>query len=239
MIVIPAIDLRDGKCVRLIQGRYDQEITYKDDPVEQARGFAAQGAQWLHVVDLDGAKAGRPVNTTVIKKIAALGTLKVEVGGGIRDQRAIEELLDTGVERVIIGTQAVKDTSWFRTMAQAFPKKLVLGLDARGSSIATHGWLQESSLQLVDFAQQASDLPLSAIIYTDISKDGMLIGPNVERTTALAQAVSIPVIASGGVAVVDHIRQVAQTRLIAGVIVGRSLYEGTVTLPDALVAAQG
>lgn len=238
MIVIPAIDLRNGKCVRLIQGQYDQQITYKDDPVEQAQEFAADGAQWLHVVDLDGAKAGRPVNTAVIAEIAALGTLKVEVGGGIRDQRAIGELLDAGVERVIIGTQAVKDYPWFREMAQSFPKTLVLGLDARGSNIATHGWLEESSLQLIDFAQQACELPLNAIIYTDISKDGMLSGPNVERTQALAQAVTVPVIASGGVAVADHIRQVAQASPIAGVIVGRSLYEGTMTLKDALMAAQ-
>ena len=159
MIVIPAIDLRDGKCVRLIQGQYDQQITYGDDPAEQARAFAADGAQWLHVVDLDGAKAGRPVNSAVIESIAALGTLKVEVGGGIRDRQAIEELLNAGVERVIIGTQAVKDYPWFSEMAHAFPHKLVLGLDARGSNIATHGWLEDSSLQLIDFAQKACELP--------------------------------------------------------------------------------
>ena len=157
MIVLPAIDLRDGKCVRLIQGQYDKQITYKDDPVEQAREFADDGAQWLHVVDLDGAKAGRPVNTDVIEAIAALGTLKVEVGGGIRDQGAIEELLQAGVQRVIIGTQAVKDYAWFSEMAQAFPEKLVLGLDARGSNIATHGWLEDSSLQLIDFGLRVCD----------------------------------------------------------------------------------
>ena len=239
MYVIPAIDLREGKCVRLIQGQYDQQITYKDDPVQQAAEFSQDGAQWLHVVDLDGAKAGRPQNTAIIAAIAANGLLKVEVGGGLRDEAAIKELLDAGVTRVIIGTKAVQDFGWFNDMAQRYPDKLVLGLDARGSTLATHGWLEDSSLQLLDFAAQVAALPLAAIIYTDIAKDGMLTGPNIARTQVLAEHVDIPVIASGGVSQASDISQLAAVKVIDAVIVGRSLYEGTLTLKDALAAAAG
>lgn len=237
MDVIPAIDLRDGKCVRLIQGRYDHQITYKDDPVEQAREFHADGAAWLHIVDLDGAKAGRPVNTKTISAIAAMGLLKVEVGGGIRDEASIRQLLDMGVTRVIIGTKAVDDFEWFSRMTQQFRGRLVLGLDARGSMVATHGWLENSAQTVLEFAAQADELPLAAIIYTDISKDGMLSGPNIERTKALVEAVKTPVIASGGVKEASDIRKLKPIG-VAGVIVGRSLYEGTLTLRDALAAAK-
>ncbi len=275
MDVIPAIDLRDGKVVRLIQGQYDRQITYRDDPVEQARQFHADGARWLHVVDLDGAKAGRPVNTATIAAIAraappswrgrpalasrghpglalpdhdtpaaaevqgqdALATagLRIEVGGGIRDEDSIRQLLDMGVTRVIIGTKAVSDFAWFGRMAEKFPGQLVLGLDARDSMVATHGWLEGSSQTVLEFAAQADKLPLAAIIYTDIAKDGMLCGPNLERTQALAAAVRTPVIASGGVKEVGDIRRLLPIG-VAGVIVGRSLYEGTLTLKDALAA---
>jgi phosphoribosylformimino-5-aminoimidazole carboxamide ribotide isomerase len=237
MDVIPAIDLRDGKCVRLIQGRYDRQITYKDDPVEQAREFHADGAAWLHVVDLDGAKAGRPVNTKTISAIAALGLLKVEVGGGIRDEASIRQLLDMGVTRVIIGTKAVSDFEWFSRMAGQFKGQIVLGLDARGDTVATHGWIEGSTQTLLGFAAQADELPLAAVIYTDISKDGMLSGPNIERTRALVEAVKTPVIASGGVKEANDIRKLRPIG-VAGVIVGRSLYEGTLTLKDALAAAK-
>jgi phosphoribosylformimino-5-aminoimidazole carboxamide ribotide isomerase len=251
MDVIPAIDLRDGKCVRLIQGRYDRQITYKDDPVEQAREFHGDGAAWLHIVDLDGAKAGRPINTKIISAIAALGLLKVEVGGGIRDEASIRQLLDIGVARVIIGTKAVDDFDWFSRMAEQFRGRLVLGLDARGDTVATHGWLcstpapgGDSSTPaeggwatVLEFAAQADKLPLAAIIYTDISKDGMLSGPNIERTRTLVEAVKTPVIASGGVKEANDIRKLKPIG-VAGVIVGRSLYEGTLTLPDALAAAK-
>ncbi len=237
MDVIPAIDLRDGKVVRLIQGQYDQQITYKDDPAEQAREFHADGAQWLHVVDLDGAKAGRPVNTESIAAIAKLGLLKVEVGGGLRDETSIKQLLDLGVTRVIIGTKAVSDFAWFSEMARKFPGQVVLGLDARGSMVATHGWLQDSGQSVLDFAAQADQLPLAAIIYTDIAKDGMLSGPNIERTQELAQAVKTPVVASGGVKDVEDIRKLKPIG-VAGVIAGRSLYEGTLTLKEALAAAK-
>jgi len=237
MDVIPAIDLRSGKCVRLIQGQYDRQITYNDDPAEQARQFHAQGARWLHIVDLDGAKAGRPMNTASIIAIAKLGLLKIEVGGGIRDEASIRELLDMGVTRVIVGTKAISDFEWFRDMALRFKGRLVLGLDARGSTVATHGWLEDSSLPLLEFAAQADKLPLAAIIYTDITKDGMLTGPNIERTASLVEAVKTPVVASGGVKEADDIRKLKPIG-VAGVIVGRSLYEGTLSLPDAIAAAK-
>lgn len=237
MDILPAIDLRDGQCVRLIQGQYDQQINYNDDPVQQATSFAHDGAAWLHVVDLDGAKAGHPVNTRTIKAIVETGLLKVEVGGGLRDEQAIETLLALGVTRVIIGTKAVQDFAWFSAMAHQYPGQLVLGLDARGSKVATHGWQEDSALELLDFAAQAATLPLSAIVYTDIAKDGMLTGPNIERTQALAEHVDLPVIASGGVSRVEDIQRLAAVPIISGVIVGRSLYEGTLTLKDALAAA--
>lgn len=237
MDVIPAIDLRDSKCVRLLQGRYDRQITYNDDPAEQARRFYADGARWLHIVDLDGAKAGRPVNTQSITEIVQLGLLKIEVGGGIRDEASIRELLDMGVTRVIIGTKAVSDFEWFSDMALRFKGQLVLGLDARGSMIATHGWLEDSSQPLLEFAARADKLPLAAIIYTDISKDGMLSGPNIERTAALVDAVKTPVIASGGVKEAADIKKLIPIR-VAGVIVGRSLYEGTLNLKDAIDATK-
>jgi len=237
MDVIPAIDLRDGQCVRLIQGQYDRQITYNDDPAQQARRFYDDGARWLHIVDLDGAKEGRPINTASIAEIAELGLLKIEVGGGIRDEASIRELIDLGVTRIIIGTKAVSDFEWFSDMAYRFKYRLVLGLDARGSMVATHGWLEDSSQPLLEFAARADKLPLAAIIYTDITKDGMLTGPNIERTAALVDAVRTPVIASGGVKEATDIKKLIPIR-VAGVIVGRSLYEGTLNLKDAIAAAK-
>ena len=237
MYIIPAIDLRDGKCVRLIQGQYDRQINYGDDPVEQARQFSADGAQWLHIVDLDGAKLGRPVNTRTISAIAALGQLKIEVGGGLRDEASIEQLFDSGVERAIIGTKAVSDFEWFSEMANRFTGKIVLGLDAKGSKVATHGWTQDSSQTVLEFATEAAKLPLAAIIYTDIAKDGMMSGPNFERTKALVEAVDVPVVASGGVNTVGDIRKLAEFKPEAAII-GRSLYEGTLKLIDAIEATR-
>jgi len=237
MYIIPAIDLRDGKCVRLIQGRYDRQINYEDDPVKQAREFSSAGAKWLHIVDLDGARLGRPVNTDVISAIAKLGLFKIEVGGGLRDEDAIKQLLDIGLERVIIGTKAVSDFEWFSQMAEKFSGKIVLGLDARGSKVATHGWTQDSPHNLLEFAAEAAKLPLAAIIYTDITKDGMMTGPNLERTKALVEAVDVPVVASGGVNTIEDIKKLAEFSPEA-VIIGRSLYEGTLNLSDAIKAAR-
>lgn len=237
MYIIPAIDLRDGKCVRLIQGQYERQINYRDNPVEQAREFNDAGAEWLHIVDLDGAKLGRPVNTDTISAIVSLGKLNIEVGGGLRDEASIKQLLDIGVNRVIIGTKAVSDFEWFSEMARKFAGRIVLGLDAKGAKVATHGWTQESSQTILQFAAEAARLPLAAIIYTDIAKDGMMAGPNFERTKALVQAVDIPVIASGGVNSIQDIRRLAEFNPEAAII-GRSLYEGTLNLADAIEAAK-
>jgi len=237
MYIIPAIDLHDGKCVRLIQGDYHRQINYEDDPVKQAREFSGAGAQWLHIIDLDGAKLGRPVNTDAISSVADLGLFKIEVGGGLRDEGSIKQLLDIGVERVIIGTKAVSDFEWFARMAEQFSGRLVLGLDARGSTVATHGWTEDSGQSLLDFAGEAAKLPLAAIIYTDIAKDGMMAGPNIERTKALIDAVDVPVVASGGVSSVDDIKTLVELGAEAA-IVGRSLYEGTLSLSDAIEAAR-
>ena len=236
MYIIPAIDIIDGECVRLVQGEYDRKIHYRDDPVSQAAEFAEAGAEWLHVVDLDGAKAGRPVNTDVIASIAAEGTLKVEVGGGIREEESITCLLDAGVERVIIGTRAVNDFEWFASMAEKYPGRLVMGLDARGSSVATHGWTEDSSNDLLDFARRADRLPLAALIYTDISRDGMMSGPNLERTKALSEAIKTPVVASGGVNSLDDVKRLSDTGTIAAAIIGRALYEGSLDLKKAIEA---
>lgn len=237
MYIIPAIDLMDGKCVRLIQGDYHRRITYEHDPVKQARHFIAAGAKWLHIVDLDGAKVGSPVNTEAISAIAALGQLRIEVGGGIRDENSIQQLLDMPIERVIIGTKAISDFEWFSEMARKFAGRLVLGLDGRGSKVATHGWTKDNPQQLLDFAARAAKLPIAAIIYTDINKDGMMAGPNLERTKTLAEAVAIPVVAAGGVTETADIKKLAALGIEAAII-GRALYEGTLNLADAIKAAE-
>jgi len=237
MYIIPAIYLIEGQCVRLIQGQYDRRINYQSNPVRQAEDFIAEGAQWLHIVDLEGAKAGKPVNTKAISAIAKLGKLKIEVGGGLRDETSIQQLFDIGVERAIIGTKAVSDFVWFSRMAEKFSGKIVLGLDARGSKISTEGWTQESPEPLLEFAIRAAKLPMAAIIYTDITKDGMMTGPNFERTKALVEAVELPVIASGGVSSIDDIKKVAELGAAAAII-GRSLYEGTLKLSDAIKATK-
>ena len=235
MDILPAIDLIDGQCVRLIQGQYDKKITYKDDPVAQAKEFFDFGAQWLHVVDLDGAKQGKPVNAEVVAKIAKELPMKVELGGGIRDEAGIAAMLDAGVTRLILGSSAIKQFEWFSEMARKYPDRLVLGLDARGANLATEGWLDQGSQSILDFAKRAADLPLAAIIYTDISKDGMLAGPNVERTKQLAEAVNLPIVAAGGVTTVDDVKTLKAAG-IAGAIIGRALYEGSITLTEALEA---
>lgn len=227
----------DSKCVRLIQGQYHRRITYQNDPVRQAEDFIAAAAQWLHIVDLDGAKVGRAVNTDSISAIAALGRLKIEVGGGIRDEDSIRKLLDIGVERVIVGTKAVNDFEWFQEMTEKFEGKIVLGLDARGSKVATHAWIQDSPKSLFDFAVESAKLPIAAIIYTDIARDGMLAGPNLERTKALIEVVNVPVIASGGVSEIDDIRQL-KTIGVEAVVIGRALYEGTLKLTEAIETAK-
>jgi len=227
MYIIPAIDLESGKCVRLIQGEYHRRIIYEDDPVKQACRFIAAGAKWLHIVDLDGARIGKPVNTAVISAIAAAAKIKIEVGGGIRDEDDVKQLLDMGIDRVVIGTKATSDYEWFSKIVRKF-----------GGKVASHGWTHNSSKTLLEFAVEASALPLAAIIYTDITKDGMMAGPNLERTKSIAKAVKVPVVASGGVSSIADIEKLAKLNL-EGAIIGRSLYEGTLDLADAIKAAGG
>jgi phosphoribosylformimino-5-aminoimidazole carboxamide ribotide isomerase len=237
MYIVPAIDLRGGKCVRLIQGDYHRQINYQDNPVKQAEDFISQGAEWVHIVDLDGAKIGRPVNTATISAIAELGKLKIEVGGGIRTEQDIKKLLDLGIERVIIGTQAVNDFEWFSDMTTRFADRLALGLDAKGPHVVTGGWADEHPKSLLELAREAARLSIAAIIYTDVTRDGMLAGPNFERTKVLIRSVPVPVVASGGVTTVEDIRKLASIGA-AGAIVGRALYEGSIILPEAIEAGK-
>ncbi len=236
MEIIPAIDLMNGRCVRLIQGNYDRRINYEGDPVKQAKEFSSAGAKWLHIVDLDGAKAGKPVNTRTIANIAKLNLFKIEVGGGLRDEQSIKQLLDLGIARAIIGTKAVSDFKWFTQICEKFPSKIALGLDAKGLKVATQGWTKDNPESLLEFAQKAAKLPIAAIIYTDITKDGMMAGPNLERTKALIDAVNVPIVASGGVTTIADIEALIKIGAPAAII-GRALYECTLNLADAIKAA--
>ncbi len=236
MQILPAIDIIDGKCVRLLQGQYDKKITYKDKPVAQAKEFIKDGAKWVHIIDLDGAKAGKAVNIKAIEKIASMGKLKVEVGGGIRSRESIKHLLDAGAERLIIGTRAIKDFDWFAAVCEEFKDKLVLGLDGRDSSISIEGWLEHTEENILEFARKAARLPIAGIIYTDISKDGMLEGPNLDRTALLVNSVDVPVIAAGGVTKTEDITRLGEIGA-SGAVIGRAIYEGTITVKDAVNAA--
>jgi phosphoribosylformimino-5-aminoimidazole carboxamide ribotide isomerase len=233
MEILPAIDLRDGTCVRLLRGDYARQINYGDDPTAQTQAFERDGAKWLHVVDLDGALHGAMRNAAVIEKIVHSTGLKVEVGGGIRDEAVVKHLLDLGVAQTVIGTRALEDFGWFESLVRQFPGRIVLGLDARDGRIATRGWTETSDLTVETMAARVAGWPLAAIVYTDIAKDGMLTGPNIEATGRLARNCPIPVIASGGVGSLDDIRRLAALPLF-GVIVGRALYENKFTLPQAL-----
>ena len=239
MKLLPAIDLRGGKVVRLLKGDYDQQTTYGDDPVAQAQAFEAAGASWLHVVDLDGARSGTPEHTDVIRRICAATRLQVEVGGGIRDDKAIAELLEAGVTRVILGTAALRNWEWFgEAVRERFPGKLVLGLDARDGKLAVAGWEEELTKTALDVAAEVSDWPLAAIVFTDIATDGTLAGPNIPATEAMAAATQVPIVASGGVGTLDHLHALRKID-VEGVIVGRALYDGTVTIEGALAAVEG
>ncbi|MBI9017041.1 MAG: 1-(5-phosphoribosyl)-5-[(5-phosphoribosylamino)methylideneamino]imidazole-4-carboxamide isomerase [Phycisphaerae bacterium] len=233
MYLLPAIDLREGRCVRLIQGDYDRQINYNDDPVAQAQQFENDGAQWLHVVDLDGALKGGQYNLEVLREIRQGTKLQIQVGGGVRDTKSINKLLACGITRVIIGTSALEKPDWFKQVVHDYPFKIVLGLDARDGMIATRGWKHTAEMTAIAMAADVSDWPLAAIVYTDIAKDGMLTGPNYEATENVAKATSAPIIASGGVGALDHIEKLNQLP-IAGTIVGRALYENKFTLEQAL-----
>jgi phosphoribosylformimino-5-aminoimidazole carboxamide ribotide isomerase len=237
VILFPAIDLKDGEAVRLEQGDMARATIFHRDPAEQAHAFAAQGFDYLHVVDLDGAFAGKPVNAAAVDRILAAVRIPLQLGGGIRDQATIENWLAKGITRVIIGTAAVRDPALVRAAAKKFPGRVAVGLDARDGKVAVQGWAQTSELAALDIARRFEDVGVAAIIYTDIARDGMLKGLNLDATTALADAVSIPVIASGGLASIEDVRALLMPRAkkLAGAIVGRALYDGRI---DAVAALQ-
>ncbi len=238
MQIWPAIDLRGGKCVRLRQGDYQQETVFAEDPAAMARKFVNEGARFLHIVDLEGAREGLPVNLPAVQNILEAVEIECELGGGIRDEQSVCELLDFGLNRLVIGTSALTDPEWFRNACRQYPGKLVLGIDARDGLAATDGWLNTSKVSALDLARQFADEPLAAIIYTDIATDGMMRGPNVAAMAQMQSIVDMPVVASGGVTSVNDVKRLAAAGL-AGCIIGRALYEGTLKLADAIAAANG
>ena len=236
MILYPAIDLKDGQCVRLLHGEMDKATVFGNDPAAQAAKFQAAGCDWLHLVDLNGAFAGAPVNAAAVEAILARVTVPCQLGGGIRDMATIEAWLSKGLSRVILGTVAVENPALVREAAAAFPGKVAVGIDARNGRVATKGWAEETDILVTDLAQSFEDAGVAAIIYTDILRDGAMQGPNIKATEALARAVSIPVIASGGVASLADLTALRDTGVIAGAISGRALYDGAIDLAEALKA---
>jgi phosphoribosylformimino-5-aminoimidazole carboxamide ribotide isomerase len=232
MQVIPAIDLRGGRCVRLQQGDYARETIFGEEPAEMARRWQTEGAGRIHLVDLDGAKEGRPINVEAVLQIVAAVDVPCQLGGGVRDSPTVAAWLKAGVERVVVGTQALKDPVWFRETAERHPHRIMLGLDAREGRVATAGWLDVSSVEAPVLAEQFDDLPLGGVVYTDIARDGMLRGPDLPATEALARRLKTPVIASGGVGSLEDISRLAALP-IAACIVGRALYEGRFRLCEA------
>ena len=233
MFIYPAIDLLDGRCVRLRQGDYSRETVFSDDPSAVARRWVESGADRIHVVDLDGAKAGKPVNGPVVRKIVEAAGVPVQLGGGLRTDDDLAAAFDWGVRWVVLGTSALQSPDWVRSVAGRHPHRIVLGVDAKDGFVATDGWLTVSRTKAVDLAKLVSDAPLAAVVYTDIAKDGMMLGPNFPALAEMQAAVPLPVIASGGVCSLEHVKQ-----LIAagspGCIIGRALYEGTLELPEVI-----
>lgn len=236
MILFPAIDLKEGRCVRLIQGDMDQATIFNDDPADQAKQFEDQGFEWLHIVDLDGAFAGKPMNSDAIRAITRRITIPIQLGGGIRTMKTVENWLDHGITRVIIGTAAVKDPAFVKEAARNFAGHIAVGIDARDGRVAVDGWAQLSEMSSIELGQRFQDAGVSAIIYTDISRDGLLKGLNIESTLALAQALTIPVIASGGLASLDDIERLTNPdcAILEGAITGRALYDGRLDAKAAL-----
>jgi len=233
MQIYPAIDLRGGQCVRLRQGDYQQETVFGADPAVMARRWVEQGATYLHLVDLDGAKEGRPVNGASVRACVDAGGVPCQLGGGLRSEAHIEEAISWGVARVVIGTKALQAPGWLEEMVAKFPGRIVLGIDAKEGRVATQGWLDVSEMTALDLARACARLPLAGLVYTDISRDGMLQGANVEAMAEMAAAVPVPVIASGGVTTLEDVGRLAAAGL-AGCIVGRALYEGRLDLREIL-----
>lgn len=236
MILYPAIDLKDGQAVRLVHGDMNQTTVFNDNPAAQALEFQAAGCEYLHLVDLNGAFAGTPVNAAPVEAILKETTLPTQLGGGIRDLATIETWLDKGLSRVILGTVAVENPDLVREAARAFPGQVAVGLDARNGRVATRGWAEETDVMVTDLAKSFEDAGIAAMIYTDINRDGAMGGPNIAATAALARAVSIPVIASGGVSSLEDLIALRDTGVISGAISGRALYDGAIDLTHALTA---
>ena len=241
MILFPAIDLKDGQCVRLKLGDMDQATVFNDDPAAQALSFEAQGFAWLHLVDLNGAFAGRPVNRAAVEAILGAVKLPVQLGGGIRSLGQIEAWLSQGIRRVILGTVALRDPGLVREACRTFPGRIAVGIDAKGGRVAVEGWAETSDLTATDLARRFSDAGVSAIIFTDVDRDGILKGLNIESTLELARAVAIPVIDSGGLASMDDIHRLLQPdcRILEGAISGRAIYDGRIDVPAALLLLRG
>ncbi|MBB5516781.1 phosphoribosylformimino-5-aminoimidazole carboxamide ribotide isomerase [Rubricella aquisinus] len=240
MILYPAIDLKDGACVRLYKGEMDQVTVFNDDPAAQAKAFADAGCEWLHLVDLNGAFAGAPVNAAAVEGILAAVSVPAQLGGGIRDMATIDAWLGKGLARVILGTVAVRNPALVKEAAKAFPGQVAVGIDARGGMVAVEGWAETTDMTALDLARQFEDAGVAAIIYTDIDRDGAMQGPNVEATAALARAVSIPVIASGGVSSMADLQALKDTGApLNGAISGRALYDGAINVPDAVALLRG
>ncbi|MCB1353657.1 MAG: 1-(5-phosphoribosyl)-5-[(5-phosphoribosylamino)methylideneamino]imidazole-4-carboxamide isomerase [Rhodobacteraceae bacterium] len=234
MILYPAIDLKDGQCVRLLRGEMDQATVFGDDPSAQARAFAAAGCRWLHLVDLNGAFAGQPVNGAAVEAILGAVDIPAQLGGGIRDRATIDRWLERGIARVILGTAALRDPELVRAAARAHPGRIAVGIDARGGMVAVEGWAETSDVTATDLARRFEDAGVAAIIYTDIERDGAMQGPNVAATAALARAVGIPVIASGGVSSMADLRALKESGApLDGAISGRALYEGKIDPAEA------
>jgi phosphoribosylformimino-5-aminoimidazole carboxamide ribotide isomerase len=236
MILFPAIDLKDGNCVRLRQGDMDQATVFSTDPAAQARAFEAQGFEWLHLVDLDGAFAGKPVNAVAVAQILKAVRIPAQLGGGIRNLPTIEAWLGEGIARVILGTAAVRDPALVRQACAKFPGRIAVGIDARDGKVAVEGWAETSELSALELARRFEDLGVAAIVYTDIARDGVLRGLNLEATASLADAISIPVIASGGLASIEDVRKLLAPdyAMLAGAIAGRALYDGRLDPTEAL-----
>ena len=241
MILFPAIDLKDGQCVRLKLGDMDQATVFNDDPAAQALSFEAQGFEWLHLVDLNGAFAGRPVNKTAVEAILGAVKMPVQLGGGIRNLGQIESWLNQGIRRVILGTVALRDPALVREACRMFPGRIAVGIDAKGGRVAVEGWAETSDLAATDLARRFSDAGVSAIIFTDVDRDGILKGLNIESTLELAQAVPIPVIASGGLASMNDIHRMLHPdcSILEGAVSGRALYDGRIDVPEALRLLRG
>ena len=241
MIIYPAIDLKDGVCVRLVKGDLDQATVFNEDPADQAREFESAGFSWIHVVDLNGAVSGQPVNADAVARVLGATTLPVQLGGGIRDQAGVELWLERGISRVVLGTLALREPDLAKTLCGRYPGKIAIGIDARGGRVAVEGWTEVSDITAVDLARQFEDAGAAAIIYTDIDRDGTMTGPNVKATAELADALSTPVIASGGVSCLDDLAALKATSAygVEGVIVGRALYDGRVAPSDALELMTG